>query len=102
MEFFAPAALASIMLKFSEISEGTFLTFTDAQQQHGVFSVCLPLPSSSSSGSAGQRGEPGERQAVLRKLDLPSEHAFVSGGPGRLPAATPFPARRRLLPLRLC
>lgn len=43
MKLFTPAALTSIMLKFSDISEGTFLTFTAAQQQHGAFSVCLPL-----------------------------------------------------------
>lgn len=49
----------------------------------------------------GQRGEPGEREAVLWELDVPSKHALLPRGPGRIPGSTSDPACWTLLPSRL-
>lgn len=50
---------------------------------------------------SGQRGEPGQREAVLWELDVPSEHALLSRGPRWISAPASDPACWTLLASRL-
>lgn len=61
------------------------------------------LSASSLCFSAGQRGEPGKREALLRCLDIPTEHALISGEPRRHSTSCILPAGLppRLAPLLL-